>query len=122
MGIFRQITEPAEKLVKLYIDDAKLGLIEKLTKILSGIAIIFFGLLALIIGLTFFAAGATILLANYIPAFESCFIIGGIYLAILILILLFRKNLIINPICRFLSRTIINSTAMESSIKSNDHE
>lgn len=115
MSIVRQITEPVSRLIKLYIEEARLGTVERLTRLLSVIAIAFFGTLLLIVGLTFISLGIAAILSRTIEPWVVYCIIGAFYILIATVGYAFRRSLIIDPICRRLSKLLLKSSDCETS-------
>lgn len=115
MSIVRQITEPVSRLIKLYIEEARLGTVERVTRLLSAIAIAFFGTLLLIVGLTFISLGVAVILSKTIEPWVVYCIIGAFYIFVVSVVYAFRHSLIINPICRRLSKLLLKSSDYETS-------
>lgn len=121
MSVIQQFTDPIKTIVRLYIEDTKLSLVEKITKILSAIAIVFVTALLVIIGITFVSFGITTLLADILAPQAAYFIVGGFYIILLALVIIFRQKLIINPIARYMSKTLLDSPENQT-INSQSHE
>lgn len=105
---FSAIKNSLRRLISLYVENAKLTAVEKLTLLLST-AVVFF-LAALL--LTFaFACGALALLDLLELAMSpiaAAAILGGIFLALAAILILLRKPLVINPIARFVCKLIMD--------------
>lgn len=93
--------------LRLNIDYAKLTATEKLTILLSmtGLALVCFALVSIIIFLI--SLGLMLLLAKSTGLFGACMIMAGIYALILVAAVLLRKQLIIDPIARFISHLFL---------------
>jgi len=93
--------------LRLNIDYAKLTATEKLTILLSmtGLALVCFALASIIIFLI--SLGLMLLLAKSTGLFGACMIMAGIYALILVAAVLLRKQLIIDPIARFISHLFL---------------
>lgn len=115
MSIVRQFTEPVSRLLKLYIEEARLGTVEKLTRLLSVVAIAFFGTLLLIVGLTFISLGIAVIMSRSIEPWVVYCIIGAFYILVVTVAYAFRHSLIINPICRWLSKLLLKSSDCDTS-------
>ncbi len=93
--------------LRLNLDYAKLTATEKLTILLSmtGLALVCFALASIIIFLI--SLGLMLLLAKSTGLFGACMIMAGIYALILVAAVLLRKQLIIDPIARFISHLFL---------------
>ena len=93
--------------LKLNIDYSKLTATEKLTVLLSmiGLALVCFALASIIIFLI--SLGLMLLLAKSTGLFGACMIMAGIYAIILAAAILLRRQLIIDPIARFISHLFL---------------
>lgn len=109
MEAAKEYFKPFQRLAKLYIQTGKLTLTEVLTRILAGALIAFVCLLFAIISLTFISYGVINTLTQTMSMTWACLIVGGFYLFIIILMIVFKRTLIINPIARFLSKIIIDA-------------
>ncbi|MDE5727322.1 MAG: hypothetical protein K2H83_02995 [Duncaniella sp.] len=93
--------------LRLNIEYAKLTGAEKLTTLL-GMATL--GLLIIIICsivLFMISFGLTILLAKSTGMFGACMIMAGIYMVLVVLLFFLRKQLVFDPIARFISTLIL---------------
>lgn len=109
MEAAKEYLKPFQRLAKLYIQTGKLTLTEVLTRILAGALIAFVCLLFAIISLTFISYGVINNLTQTMSMTWACLIVVGFYLFIIILMIVFKRTLIINPIARFLSKIIIDA-------------
>ena len=91
----------------LNLDYAKLTATEKITVLLSTIAIVLicFAVGSIVIFLV--ALGLLLPLAKSTGLFGACMIMAGIFAVLLIAALLLRKQLVIDPIARFLSQLFL---------------
>lgn len=97
----------AKRLFDLKVEDARLMLAVKLTKLLGAIVYLFVGFMLLLCLLGFIAAAMGHLLCNVMPAVWAYLIIAAFYLMLLAVIVLAKKTIIINPIARFISKLIV---------------
>lgn len=98
-----------QRLGRLYATKARLDLTEKLSRLLSGVAL---ALIVLILGVCFmvFATLAiSAVLSDVLPTYWSYLIVGGFYLILIVLLILLKTPLLTNPISRFISRIIVES-------------
>lgn len=93
---------------KLNVDYAKLTAAEKLTMLLTtvALALIVFVLMSLIV--FFLSLAAVRCIAAGVGMIWAYFIVCAFYVIILALAIAFRKQLIIDPIARFVSRLFFN--------------
>ena len=95
-------------------DLLRLGLLEKLSKI---IGLILFALVVILLLFAVMGLGAITLafvLAQWLPLWASFLIIGGFFLLQLILAVIFRKQWFINPIVAALSAILFSHDATPS--------
>lgn len=107
-GKFQSAKASIGRLTKLYIEGAKLTAVEKLTLFLSA-AVMFICLFILATFIVAFGAVAILdLLEEALPPVASAGILSGIFLVLALLLFLLRKQLVINPMTRFVSRLIMD--------------
>ena len=103
---FQTIFDLVKRLVSLYIEDAKLTVAEKLSLLLSAglmlIVVLVFGIFAL----AFFSGACVELLELVLPAWACYSILGGVFVIMIIICVLFRTALFVNPIARYISKLI----------------
>lgn len=116
--MFTRLLAPLKRLISLYIEDAKLTITERLVRILTVLALSFFGALLSFLFLFFLSFGIALELQKIMCPSLAFIAMGGLYLLIFIILIIFRKQLIINPIARLLSREILK----QSSPKNEDDE
>lgn len=107
MAEINDLIKPIERLAKLYTINARLDLAEKITSILSGAAIALICIFLILLCMTFVSIGAVCWLKTVISPVAAYFIISGIYLAVIAILILFRRGIILNPIARFISKIIL---------------
>lgn len=98
-----------KRLVGLYIEDARLNLTEKLTRILSGVAIAFICILFMVICLAFLSIGIVAELKTVMSPPVAYLIVAGFYVVLILALIIFKRTLLLNPIARFLSRIILKA-------------
>ena len=98
-----QILSEVETFVKAEYDVARLQVIEKASKVVGWLLLSICLILVAFAVLTFCAAAAVFALAQYIPTWAACLIIGAVYLLLIPVLLACSKILFINPIIRKLS-------------------
>lgn len=95
--------------LKLNVDYAKLTAVEKLTVLFTTVALAVISLVLVTAILFFLSLAIAWWIAEGIGIAWAYCILFGFYLLLLILIIVFRKRLIINPIAGFVSRLFFNS-------------
>lgn len=104
----QKLYDNVKRLVMLHIDYARLTAAEKLTIILSTMAIYALVVMFSTLSLVFLTLGVGHLLATTIAPHFAYLIVAGFYVVVLVLLMVFRKKLFINPIARFLSKLFLN--------------
>lgn len=97
------------RLLVLYIENAKLTVAEKITHLVGAMAVCFIALLFGLVAFIFAVIGLATWLQAYIDPFWSYFIVAGAFILIILVLVIFRKWLIFNPIAKFMSRLIIEN-------------
>lgn len=91
----------------LYADYMRLSAAEKMSMLLSAIALYTLTVALALIALIFFFIGVGFLLASVMTLYWSFFIVTAFYILIFSLLIIFRHTLIVDPIARFVSRLIV---------------
>lgn len=107
-GTLSSLKELLIRLCRLYIENAKLTLTEKLTLLLSAALLVIISLVFGVFALAFFAGAAIEALELVMVPWLSYLILGGVFVLLMFLTVCMRKTLIINPIARFISRLIFD--------------
>ena len=97
----------AKRLFCLKVEDARLMLAVKLTRLLGAVVYLFVGFMLLLCLLGFIAAAIGHQLCEVMSPVWAYLIIAAFYLVLLLVIILAKKYFIINPIARFMSRLIV---------------
>lgn len=105
---YQRLAEKLKEYVTLSIERAELGLSDKLSILLSNIAMALIAFALLTIALLFFTVAVAHLLGLVMSIVWAYAIMCGFNLLLLLVILLLRKRLIINPIARLVSRLIMS--------------
>lgn len=97
-----------KQLVTLKFEYTRLTVAEKATVLFSmvALAIIMFFLCGAVV--LFLSVALSHLLAESVGAVWSSVIVAGIYLVVLLIVVAFRKQLIVNPISRFITRLLLH--------------
>ena len=90
-------------------DLLRLGLLEKLSKVIGLILFALVVILLLFAVLVFGAVSLAFVLAQWIPLWASFLIIGGVFLVLLLLAVMFRKQWFISPVVAALSAILFST-------------
>ena len=108
-GNIKRLTSIVLRYLTLQLEYAKLTATEKLTVLLSTIA--FFALILILglITLVFVSIGIGHWLAATVAPYTAYLFVSAFYLVLLILLIVFRNQIIFNPASRFLSRLFLKN-------------
>ncbi len=95
------------RLAGLHLENARLTVAEKLTLLFAAVAAYSVAMILGMVALVFVTMGIATLLAEYIAPYWIYLIVGGVFVAIIVCLFVFRKALLIDPIARFVSRLIV---------------
>ena len=112
------ISRIVSKYISLLIEDTRLNVTEKLTRLLSAVALASLLTIIVTVAMVFVSIAVAIGLAESLSPLWSFIIVAGFYIVLLIILITCRKVLLINPIARFLSTIILNPPTNKDS--SND--
>lgn len=96
-----------KQLAQLKYDYARLTFAEKLTMLLAMFALGLVCLFGVMIMLFFLSVALAECMASSIGMAWACTIIAGIYLIVLVIVVCLRKQLIVNPISRFITKLLL---------------
>lgn len=107
-NIYKSLWEQLRNLFNMEVDSAKLFITEKLTLLVTSIA--FYAALFIMATcvLVFLTIGIADILMRDLPGCYAYMIIAGFYLLIILVLIIFRRQFITDPIARFLSRVILD--------------
>lgn len=108
------LTETVALYVKLLLEDARLTLAEKLTRLLSAIALCALLLILGIVALVFVSIAVAIMLAASLNPMWALVIVATFYIVVLVVLLVCRNALLVNPIARFISRLVLKAPQKEN--------
>lgn len=102
----KSIFATLRRFAMLHIESARLSTAEKLT--LLGTTIVYGALMIILcsMALFFITIGVGHLLATTIAEHLAYLWVSGFYIALVILLMIFKRQLILNPICRYISRLL----------------
>lgn len=93
---------------KLNVDYAKFTAAEKMTVLFTTVSIVLVGFMLASVIIFFFSLAVASWIAEGIGHVWAYFIVCGFYVLVLTVAIVFRKQLIINPIAGFVSRLFFN--------------
>lgn len=108
------------RLLGLRIEDARLVLAIKLTKLLSGIVFVMLAFMLFLCILSFISLAMGHLLSNVMHPVWAYLLIALFYLCLFAVVAIFKKQLIMDPIARFISKLIIESPVEQKQIPQED--
>ena len=108
---FTTIKDLIVRLASLYVENAKLNIAEKLTLVLSAALLLIVALVLGIFALAFFTGAALEALELVMEPWLSYLIMGCVFVGLIIVAVLLRKTLFVNPIARYLSKVIFDEPA-----------
>ncbi len=109
MNEFSEYKDSATRIAKVAIDNAKLRVTDSLVQLFAGVVIGAAVTIIIAIAIFFFSAGVAFRLSEEMNPIWAFGIVGVFYLIILLLIYVFRKKLIFDPISRMISRIILKN-------------
>lgn len=104
----RGVVSTLVKYIKLLIEDTRLSIAQKVSHLFIGIAIVSVLIVLGTVATFFISIAMCKLLEMVVASVWAYLIVAGFYILILLIILIFKNALIVNPIARFVSRLIIN--------------
>lgn len=119
-------TDSLRTLLVLFFNDLRLTATEKLSKLITTFAIVFIvGLLGLGV-LLFLSYSMAAFFSTIIPEGFACMIVAGVYLLFIVLVVIFRRALLEDPVTRLISKIILSGpvhrTQVAKPIKMSEHE
>lgn len=105
------IWQSVQTYIRLLIEDTRLNVAEKLTRLLSAVALASLMTIIFTVALVFVSIAVGIALAEILSPLWAFVIVAGFYLLLLVALVVFRTALIVNPIARFLSTILLDAPA-----------
>ena len=107
-GSVKNLYELGRRMLTLYLDNVRLSAAEKLTLLFSALALYSIALVLAMVMMVFVSMGIATMLAEYIAPFWSYFIVAGVFLTVIVLMFVFKTQLLLNPIARFISSLLVS--------------
>lgn len=101
------LIDTVSRYVKLLLEDTRLNVAEKLTRLLSAVALCALLVIISTVMLVFISLGVSMLLAQTLGALWAFLIVAAFYAVLLAVIYFGRRTLFEDPIARFISRLIV---------------
>lgn len=106
---FTGLSEAVRSYISLLIEDAKLNAAEKLTRLLSAIALCSLLTILTTVILVFVSIAAGVALAAVIKPLWAFVAVASLYILIMVLLICYRTRLLVDPIARFISRLLLDA-------------
>lgn len=100
--------DSCKRLVGLYVDSAKIAATDKVTTLFSVVAIFLVGMLLSLLAVVFLVLALVSLLDSVLNPCWTFLIVTGILLLLVGLLVVFRVQLVYNPVARFVSKLFLN--------------
>lgn len=108
---YRLLFQEVRKLVSLEVENARLMLTEKLTLLFGRLALVAVCFILAACVVIFLSMSVSDLLLQSLSPWATYMIVAGFYALLIILLAIFRKALIIDPIARYLSSVLLDPPA-----------
>lgn len=118
----RETTGLIRRYFKLLFEDFRLTAAEKLTILFSAVTFIALLLIVGTVALVFISIGVGHWLAATVAPLMAYLYIAGFYVLLLLVLIIFKRQLLVDPICRFVTRLIVEPPKSESSHPNKDEE
>lgn len=103
------LSEAVRSYVSLLIEDAKLNAAEKLTRLLSAIALCSLLTILTTVILVFVSIAAGVALAAVIKPLWAFVAVASLYILMVVVLICYRTQLLVDPIARFISRLLLDA-------------
>lgn len=110
---YQKLLDDCKSYLNTRYDLLRLSLLAKLSKILGLILLALVVVLLVFAVLSFGALALVFVLAQWIPVWASFLIIGGVFLLMLVLAVVFRKQWFVNPLVGALSAILFADNATQ---------
>lgn len=104
---YRRLYDEVKRLVNLEVENARLILTERLTLLFGRVAIVAVSFVLSACVVIFLSMSISDLLLGSLTPWATYMIVGGFYVLLIIILCIFRRQLIINPIARYLSKILL---------------
>ncbi len=105
---YRRIIDEGRRLVSLEVEDAKLMLTEKLTLLLGRVTLVAVAFVLSACVVIFMSMSISDLLLKSFSPWVTYLIVAAFYAVLIGVVALFRRQLIVDPIARYISQVILD--------------
>lgn len=110
----KEIFAQGKDWVKMEVEYAKLTAAEKISVLVSTLILVITMLVIGFVVLIVFALALIDLFELFMPHALACVTVGGIFILILLLLVLLRKQIFVNPVARLISKLILTPKKKKS--------
>ncbi len=118
---YQRLINDSKEYARMRYDLLRLEVLEKTSRVLALFLLIILGLFLVLAAFTYFALAVAAALQPTLGAVAALCIVGGVFLLILIVLFLFRKQIVVNPIVAQLSDIMFHEQT-ESSHEENEND
>lgn len=101
------ISATTRQYLQLLVEDARLNATEKITRLLAAIALASLLTIVITAALLFASISAGLALSMIMNPVWAFIIVAGFFLLLMALLIIFRTQLLLNPIARYMSRLLL---------------
>ena len=105
---YRRLYDEIRRLVGLEVENARLVVTEKLTLLFGRIALVAVSFVLSACVIIFLSMSISDLLLESLTPWATYMIVGGFYALLIVILAIFRRQLIIDPIARYLSKVLLD--------------
>lgn len=105
---YRRLAEQIKQLVALEVDNVRLTVTEKLTLLLGRVTLVAVCFVISACVLIFATMGVADLLLDHFEPWATYLIVAGFYALLIVVVALFRRQLIVDPIARYISQVLLD--------------
>lgn len=111
---YQRLINDSKEYARMRYDLLRLEVLEKTSRVLALFLLIILGLFLVLAAFTYFALAVAAALQPTLGAVAALCIVGGVFLLILIVLFLFRKQIVVNPIVAQLSEIMFHEQTESS--------
>ncbi len=110
----RSLTSTIGKYIGLLIEDTRLSVAEKATRLVASMAFVAAVVIVSTIAMVFISLGVSMFLSEVLGPQWAFLIVSGFYVVVLVIIVAARRALFVDPIARYISRLIVTPPQNET--------
>ncbi len=111
---YQRLINDSKEYARMRYDLLRLEVLEKTSRVLALFLLIILGLFLVLAAFTYFALAVAAALQPTLGAVAALCIVGGVFLLILLVLFLFRKQIVVNPIVAQLSEIMFHGQTESS--------